>query len=67
MAINEYRLNAAECLCIADEMANPKRKMLLIAMAQAWLKMAQEAEQEAAANPSQHVSTLNAQPGQPDP
>jgi hypothetical protein len=65
MAINEYRLNAAECLCIADEMADPKRKMLLIAMAQAWLKMAQEAEQETAANPSQRVSTLNLQPRQP--
>jgi hypothetical protein len=59
MANSEYRRNAAECLCIADEIANAKSKMLAIAMAQAWLKMAQEAEQKTGANPSQHVSTLN--------
>jgi hypothetical protein len=45
MLINEYRLHAAECLCIADDITNPQYKMLLIAMAQAWLKLAQQAEE----------------------
>jgi hypothetical protein len=47
MEINEYRLHAAECLCIADETTDPKTKMLLIAMAQSWLKLAQRAEEDA--------------------
>ena len=45
MAINEYRRYAAECLCIADDITNPENKMMLIAMAQAWLKLAQRAEE----------------------
>jgi hypothetical protein len=45
MEMNEYRLHAAECLCIADEITEPKNKMLLIAMAQYWLKLAQQAEE----------------------
>jgi hypothetical protein len=36
MAISEYRRNAAECLCIADEIAKPQRQLLLIAIAQAF-------------------------------
>ena len=40
MAINEYRRHAVECLCIADEGAtSPENRMLLVAMAQAWLKL----------------------------
>ena len=47
MAINEYRRHAFECLCIADDTTtNPENRMLLIAMAQAWLKLAQRAEQD---------------------
>jgi hypothetical protein len=46
MAMNEYRRHAFECLCIADDTTtNPENRMLLIAMAQAWLKLAQRAEQ----------------------
>jgi hypothetical protein len=45
MEINEYRLHAAECLCIADEITEPKNKMLLLAMAQSWLKLAQQVEE----------------------
>jgi hypothetical protein len=44
MAVNEYRRHAAECLCIADDIVDPQKKMLLIAMAQAWLRLAQQAE-----------------------
>jgi len=48
MAINEYRRHAVECLCIADEgVTSPENRMLLVAMAQAWLKLAQRAEQDA--------------------
>jgi hypothetical protein len=46
MATNEYRRHALECLCIADDNAtSPENRMLLVGMAQAWLKLAQRAEQ----------------------
>ena len=45
MAMNEYRRHAAECLSIADDITiNPKSKLLLLGMAQAWLKLALRAE-----------------------
>jgi len=48
MATNEYRRHALECLCIADEnTTSPENRMLLVGMAQAWLKLAQRAEQNA--------------------
>ena len=46
MAMNEYRRHAAECLLIADDISDPKNKLLLVAMAQAWLKLAQRAEED---------------------
>jgi hypothetical protein len=45
MAMNEYRRHAAECLLLADEITDPNNKLLLVAMAQAWLKLAQRAEE----------------------
>ena len=45
MTVNEYRHHAADCLRIADDIADPQNKMQLIAMAQAWLKLAQKAEE----------------------
>ena len=51
MAINEYRRHAAECLAIADETTtNPQNKLVLIAKAQACLKLAQQAENNSAAD-----------------
>jgi hypothetical protein len=47
MAINEYRRYAAECVLVADGMTNPGHKVSLLAMAQAWLKLARRAEDEA--------------------
>jgi hypothetical protein len=45
MATNEYRQHAAECLSIADDITiSPKSRLELLAMAQAWLKLAQLAE-----------------------
>ena len=47
MAINQYRRHALECLWIADEnTTSPKNRTLLVGMAQAWLKLAQRAEQK---------------------
>ena len=47
MEMNEYRCHAAECLVIADDITtSPKNRILLIAMAQAWLRLAQQAEAE---------------------
>ena len=46
MVMNEYRHHAAECLIIADDITiSPKNRLVLLAMAQAWLKLAQRAEQ----------------------
>ena len=48
----EYRRYAAECLLIADGITDPENRISLLAMAQAWLKLAQRAEQqEGSANP----------------
>ena len=44
MAMNEYRRHAAECLLLADDTTDPKNKLLLVAMAQAWLRLARRAE-----------------------
>ena len=46
MALNEYRRHAAECLLIADEITDPNNKLLLVAMAQAWLRLARRAEED---------------------
>jgi hypothetical protein len=45
MAMNEYRRHAVECLLLEDEISDPKNKLLLVAMAQAWLKLARRAEE----------------------
>ena len=52
MALNDYRRRAVECLCIADEnTTSPEYRMLLLGMAQAWLKLARRVEQ----NPSAEI------------
>jgi hypothetical protein len=50
MANNEYRRYAAECLLIADGITNAESRILLLAMAQAWLKLARRAEEDASGN-----------------
>ena len=52
MEVNEYRLHAAECLCIADDVTDAQNKMLLVAMAQAWLRLAQQTEAELPLEPT---------------
>jgi hypothetical protein len=47
MTINEYRRYAAECVLIADGMTSPGHKVSLLAMAQAWLKLARRSEDDA--------------------
>ena len=50
MAMNEYRRHAAECLSIVDDITtSPKNRLVLVAMAQSWLRLAQRAEQNLAA------------------
>jgi hypothetical protein len=60
MAINEYRRYAAECVLIADGMTSPGRKVSLLAMAQAWLKLARRAEDDV---PPTEASAPVSQPG----
>jgi hypothetical protein len=50
MATDEYRCHAEECLRIADDIPNAQHKMVLIAMAQAWLRLARQAEKGPAAD-----------------
>ena len=68
MAINDHRRYALECLCIADDTTtNPKNRMLLIAMAQAWLKLAQQAEQDLCVDrPASHTAEITAVPCRTD-
>src|SRR5436190_7448842 len=59
MPINQYRRRAVECLRIADEnTVSPESRMLLVGMAQAWLKLAQRAEQ----NPSAEIVSEKTSP-----
>jgi hypothetical protein len=51
MTISKYRRYAAECLLISDGVTDPQNRISLLTMAQAWLKLAQRAEQEGSANP----------------
>jgi hypothetical protein len=44
MAADEYRRHAIECLRIADETINARSRVLLIDMAQSWLRLAHQAE-----------------------
>ena len=58
MAINQYRRHALECLCMADENAiSPENRMLLVGMAQAWLKLAQLVEQNPSAEMLWHTTS----------
>jgi hypothetical protein len=40
-----YRLNAANCFDLAKEFADPERKLAMLDMAAAWLKLAEISEQ----------------------
>ena len=40
----EYQRYAAECVLLAEQISNPEQKPRLLAMAQAWLRLAQLAE-----------------------
>ena len=51
MTISKYRRYAAECLLISDGTTDPQNRISLLAMAQAWLKLAQRVEQEGSVNP----------------
>ena len=44
MASDEYRRNAIECLRIADETITARSRVLLIHMAESWMRLAQQAE-----------------------
>jgi hypothetical protein len=43
MTAEEYRANAAECLALAQQVANPQHKAKLLQMAQAWNELAEHA------------------------
>jgi hypothetical protein len=48
MASDDYRRNAIECLRIADETLNARSRILLIHMAESWMRLAQQAERNLA-------------------
>ena len=47
----EYRRHASECLRIAEHVTDPKERLLLIDMAQTWLRLAREAEKSGTPQP----------------
>jgi hypothetical protein len=40
----EYQQRAADCLRVAQQMTNPANKALLLEMAQAWARLAEQAQ-----------------------
>lgn len=44
----KYRANAIACADFAERIADPHRRVLLLSMAEAWLRLADHAEQRAA-------------------
>jgi hypothetical protein len=73
MPSEEYRQHAAECLRIAENLGDPQGRAGLIAMAQAWLQLARQAEKNLdifvskAPEPRQHVAQQQQQPQPDDP
>jgi hypothetical protein len=47
MAKEDYRDNAAECLRLASEATNPSTRASLLRMAEAWLRLHEQAERNA--------------------
>ena len=43
---DDYKRQAAECARIADKTKEPDAKAMLLSMAEAWLRLAKEAEQQ---------------------
>jgi hypothetical protein len=48
MSPGEHRRHAAECLRLAEDRSDPQERLVLIDMAQAWLQLAHQAEQNLA-------------------
>jgi hypothetical protein len=44
MSIDEYRRYAAECLILASEVRDPVHKAVLVTMAAAWKRLADQGE-----------------------
>jgi hypothetical protein len=50
VAKDEYRVRAQECLRIAQDVVNPQHKAALIAMADAWLRLHDQAARNSQAD-----------------
>jgi hypothetical protein len=48
MAADEYRRHAIECLRLADETLTARSRILLVHMAEAWLRLVHQAEKNVA-------------------
>jgi hypothetical protein len=46
----EYRRHAAGCILLAEETTNPASRVCLMEMAQAWFRLAWQAEKNSQAN-----------------
>jgi hypothetical protein len=62
MPADEYRRHAIECLRIADEIINARSRVLLIDMAQSWLRLAQQSEKNPAPDPVYETPPRPARP-----
>jgi hypothetical protein len=59
----QYRLFAAHCIGIAQETAEPNRKLALLDMAQAWIALAEQAEKNSGAEKTGGVMLFSEPPG----
>jgi hypothetical protein len=62
-----FRTNAGECLRLAEAMKSPEVRTMLIAMAHAWHRLAQEFDMQGERSVgSRHLKEDTADPAQPD-
>jgi hypothetical protein len=66
MAADEYRRNAIECLRIADETITARSRVVLIQMAESWMRLAQQAERTIATDLVYETPTLARAPALQD-
>jgi hypothetical protein len=63
MSVDKYRLYAQECFQIAENVADPSTKIWLIDLAQSWLLLAQQAENNHTADSVYETPPSNSEAG----
>ena len=64
--ISWYRANAEKCLALAQKFRDPESKLSLLAMANAWLTMAEQSSSSETTPVSERPQPLTPIPGEPE-